>query len=306
MKFFSRRLVMPEHLNSANRLFGGRLLAWIDEEAYIFAKCQLKAANLVTRYISEISFVAPALQDDIPEALLAEILMVPYPKLAEDQAAAYRWGLTYGLNLRTLDRCHLVPIQRKVVQQPPLPAPQRLIFIPEPEPEGDDVVAGRRVVISNTIHALNVRSQPGVDHSILGALRPNQIAIIREGPVDVGGSQWYQVQVFGAALTGWVNGAYLVSIPSEEAGEAAEAAAPDAHAVGALLRSRPNLRYWLNMRAGPGTTYDVVGYVRPEDLLRVTGAPQMVDEVPWYAVRNVNRGAEGWVHGGLLRPAPVE
>lgn len=67
MKFFSRRLVMPEHLNSANRLFGGRLLAWIDEEAYIFAKCQLKAANLVTRYISEISFVAPAMQDDILE-----------------------------------------------------------------------------------------------------------------------------------------------------------------------------------------------------------------------------------------------
>jgi len=67
MKFFSRRLVMPEHLNSANRLFGGRLLGWIDEEAYIFAKCQLKAANLVTRYISEVSFLSPAMQDDIVE-----------------------------------------------------------------------------------------------------------------------------------------------------------------------------------------------------------------------------------------------
>ena len=35
MKFYSRRLVMPEHLNSANRLFGGKLLSWIDEEAFI-------------------------------------------------------------------------------------------------------------------------------------------------------------------------------------------------------------------------------------------------------------------------------
>lgn len=67
MKFFSRRLVMPEHLNSANRLFGGKLLSWIDEEAFIFAKCQIKAPHLVTRYISEVSFVSPALQDDIIE-----------------------------------------------------------------------------------------------------------------------------------------------------------------------------------------------------------------------------------------------
>lgn len=251
-------------------------------------------------------YCLPALQNDIPEELLADILMVSYPKLAEDQAAANRWGLTYGLNLRTLDQCHLVPIQRKVVQQPPLPAPQRLVFIPEAEPEGDDVVAGRRVVISHTIHALNVRSQPGVDHRVLGALRPNQIAIIRDGPVNVGGSQWYQVQVFDAALAGWVNGAYLVSIPSEDAGAAAEPGAPDGYAVGTLLRSRPDLRYWLNMRAGPGTTYDVVGYVRPEDVLRVTEGPRMVGEVPWYAVRNVNRGTDGWVHGGLLRPTPVE
>ncbi|MCC5795230.1 MAG: acyl-CoA thioesterase [Chromatiales bacterium] len=67
MKYLSRRLVMPGHLNSANRLFGGRLLGWIDEEAYIFAKCQLSAGNLVTRYISEISFLAPAMQDDVVE-----------------------------------------------------------------------------------------------------------------------------------------------------------------------------------------------------------------------------------------------
>ena len=67
MKFYSRRLVMPEHLNSANRLFGGTLLGWIDEEAYIFARCQLKTPHLVTRFISEVNFVSPAMQDDIVE-----------------------------------------------------------------------------------------------------------------------------------------------------------------------------------------------------------------------------------------------
>lgn len=62
---------MPEHLNSANRLFGGTLLGWIDEEAYIFAKCQLKTSNLVTRHISEVNFVSAAMQEDIVEFGLA-------------------------------------------------------------------------------------------------------------------------------------------------------------------------------------------------------------------------------------------
>lgn len=71
MKYYGRRLVMPEHLNSVNRLFGGTLLRWIDEEAYIFAKCQLKTPHLVTRHISEVNFISPALQDDIVEFGLA-------------------------------------------------------------------------------------------------------------------------------------------------------------------------------------------------------------------------------------------
>lgn len=67
MKFFSRRLVMAEHLNGANRLFGGRLLSWIDEEAYIYVRCQLKHANMVTRYMSEVNFISAGQLGDIIE-----------------------------------------------------------------------------------------------------------------------------------------------------------------------------------------------------------------------------------------------
>ncbi len=42
MRFLSRRLVMPNDLNYANSLFGGRALEWIDEEAAIWAICQLE------------------------------------------------------------------------------------------------------------------------------------------------------------------------------------------------------------------------------------------------------------------------
>ena len=67
MKFYSRRLVKHEDLNPAERLFGGRLLAWIDEEAAIYAACQLGTGRIVTKYISEINFLTPAHLGDVVE-----------------------------------------------------------------------------------------------------------------------------------------------------------------------------------------------------------------------------------------------
>lgn len=67
MRFLSRRLVMPNDLNYANSLFGGRALEWIDEEAAIYAICQLETNCLVTKHIGEISFESPAMQGDIVE-----------------------------------------------------------------------------------------------------------------------------------------------------------------------------------------------------------------------------------------------
>ncbi|MFC6439192.1 acyl-CoA thioesterase [Bowmanella sp. JS7-9] len=71
MRFLSRRLVMPNDLNYANALFGGRALEWIDEEAAIYAICQLETNFLVTKHIGEISFESPAVQGDIVEFGLA-------------------------------------------------------------------------------------------------------------------------------------------------------------------------------------------------------------------------------------------
>lgn len=71
MRFLSRRLVMPNDLNYANALFGGRILEWIDEEAAIYAICQLESNCLVTKHIGEISFESPAIQGDVVEFGLA-------------------------------------------------------------------------------------------------------------------------------------------------------------------------------------------------------------------------------------------
>lgn len=68
MQFYSRKWVKPEDLNPRGSLFGGRLLSWIDEEAAIYALCQLGSdKHLVTKFMSEINFVSSARQGDIIE-----------------------------------------------------------------------------------------------------------------------------------------------------------------------------------------------------------------------------------------------
>ena len=67
IKFRTRKLIKPEDLNGRNTLFGGRLLAWIDEECAIYCACQMKTHNIVTKYISEMNFTTPAYQGDMIE-----------------------------------------------------------------------------------------------------------------------------------------------------------------------------------------------------------------------------------------------
>ena len=67
MDYKTRKLVKPGDLNSRGTLFGGQVLKWIDEEAAIFAICQLDSPNIVTKAISEINFAKTAKQGDIVE-----------------------------------------------------------------------------------------------------------------------------------------------------------------------------------------------------------------------------------------------
>ncbi len=67
MEFKTRKLVTPKDLNPHGTLFGGRALEWIDEEAFIFASCQLASTSLVTKLISSVNFVSSARLGDIVE-----------------------------------------------------------------------------------------------------------------------------------------------------------------------------------------------------------------------------------------------
>jgi acyl-CoA hydrolase len=67
MVYRTRKLIKPEDLNPRGTLFGGRLLEFIDEEAAIFAICQLGSSNIVTKIMSEVNFISPAHLGEIIE-----------------------------------------------------------------------------------------------------------------------------------------------------------------------------------------------------------------------------------------------
>lgn len=67
MKTINRRLVMSKDLNGANKLFGGSILAWVDEQAYVEVIALLKTDNVVTKFISEVNFISGAKAGHIVE-----------------------------------------------------------------------------------------------------------------------------------------------------------------------------------------------------------------------------------------------
>ncbi|MGB5820553.1 MAG: hotdog domain-containing protein [Saonia sp.] len=67
MKFHTRKWVKPEDLNANGTLFGGKVLAWIDEEAALYSIIQLESKKVVTKYMSEINFMSTANKGDIVE-----------------------------------------------------------------------------------------------------------------------------------------------------------------------------------------------------------------------------------------------
>lgn len=64
MIYRTRKIVKYEDLNPRGSLFGGQLLKWIDEEASVYAICQIGDRMVVTKAMSKIDFrTSPKLGD---------------------------------------------------------------------------------------------------------------------------------------------------------------------------------------------------------------------------------------------------
>lgn len=61
----NHKLVLPEHLNHYGFLFGGHLLKWVDEFAYIAASMEYPGYNFVTIGMNKVEFKKSVLQGTI-------------------------------------------------------------------------------------------------------------------------------------------------------------------------------------------------------------------------------------------------
>ena len=63
----AQRLVMYSDLNAAGRLFGGRLMAWMDEASAMTAMRIMSTKRIVTKKFGEVVFDAPGMLGDYVE-----------------------------------------------------------------------------------------------------------------------------------------------------------------------------------------------------------------------------------------------
>lgn len=65
MDLISTHTVMTSDIGVNGNLFGGRLMAWIDEAAAAYAKEKSCSPSIVTKKVSELIFIEPAQVNDL-------------------------------------------------------------------------------------------------------------------------------------------------------------------------------------------------------------------------------------------------
>jgi uncharacterized protein YraI len=174
------------------------------------------------------------------------------------------------------------------VSQPPIaippsyPVDQPIVSNPRPTPSVLPVNRIYRVLDNVSQGILNMRAGPGINNPIVVAI-PAGASDLSVGycnhPDDRGGSPWCEVKWHG--YTGWVSSCCMVeiSVPSQR-----------------TFRVLPNVSQGvLNMRKGPGTTYDLVTSI-PGGASDVTvGGCRLSDDSSRTAWCEVQwRGKSGW------------
>ena len=149
------------------------------------------------------------------------------------------------------------------------------------EPEKPSVSVNKQGIVKVN-SALNMRSGPGSNYGVIGTLRNNdKVEIIKE--VD----GWYEIRFNGKV--GYVSKSYI-TIVNEEANNGTESVIKEGTVYGVSTN--------LNVRTGPGTSYQVVGYLLSGDKVKILG-----EENGWYKIQfNASTGTKnGYVSKDYIK-----
>ncbi len=100
------KLVLPEHINDQGNLFGGYLLKWIDEFAYITASLDYPTNRFVTVSLDNVVFKEPINCGDILCFIVAEeklgntsvrytVTVLNEREIVENRKTLFQTGITF-------------------------------------------------------------------------------------------------------------------------------------------------------------------------------------------------------------------
>jgi uncharacterized protein YraI len=164
------------------------------------------------------------------------------------------------------------------------PRPSETPLPPPPQP----TVAP---VQGTTSTQVNVRSEPSTAGEVLGIIPANTKVEITG--TDPGGNWWQIIYEAGADGIGWVAAQYIETatkpeVPMIGGGETN----PDAGKSAIVIQQ-------LNIRSGPGTSFDSLGILNANDVVTLTGRNS---NSTWFQVSfESGPNGTGWVNAGFVK-----
>jgi uncharacterized protein YraI len=145
---------------------------------------------------------------------------------------------------------------------------------------------------------INVRAEPSTVGTVLGIIPPNtKVEIVGKDPAG----NWWQIRYPHAQAVdgkGWVTAQYVTT-----------AGTPEVPVVGSDVVNPENgnvaiVQQQINIRSGPGTSFNSLGTLNPQDVVRLTGKDA---NGAWLQIAfTAGPDGKGWVNAGFVQAKGVE
>lgn len=174
--------------------------------------------------------------------------------------------------------------------------PATLIQVPSETPLPPPPPATITLAEGMTATQVNVRAEPSTAGNVLGMIPANTtVEITGKDP----GENWWQINYpQGIDGKGWVTAQYVTTTSKPEVPVIGGDAADPERGNAAVVQQQ------LNVRSGPGTDFNSLGTLNPQDIIRLTGKDP---NGAWLQI-DFAAGPEGkgWVNAAFVRANGVE
>lgn len=143
---------------------------------------------------------------------------------------------------------------------------------------------------------INVRSEPSTVGNVLGIIPPNtKLEIIGKDPA---GNWWQILYPQGVDGKGWVTAQYVTTVGK-----------PEVPVVGSDVVNPENenvaiVQQQINIRSGPGTSFNSLGTLNPQDVVNLTGKDT---NGAWLQIAfAAGPDGKGWVNAAFVQAKGVE